>query len=335
MKHINKIQIKNFQSHRDTTIDLDKNFNCIIGSTDSGKSVIIRALRFCLFNDAKAGFIRHNCNSAKVKITFDNETQVLREKGKKVNKYSLKELDKDTQTYEDFGKEIPQEILDVMNMNLLQFDIGDEININIASQFDKFFLIQETNSVKSKVLGRLTGAHIIDHSIRELNKDKRNLGIEKKSKLEEIESTKERLKGYEGIEDRQKELDGIKGKIEGVEKDIETLGSYYEVRDLVEDFNVKSKIAKHFQERLGEVDVEKYEGVIEGVRDNIDGLIRLGELSGDIELNEKYSKENRDSKKDLTNFWNVCIIDLKKIGKCPTCFRDLKEGDVERIVQQI
>ena len=43
---INSIKIQNFQSHKNTTIKLKPGVNIITGSSDCGKSVDIRALKW-------------------------------------------------------------------------------------------------------------------------------------------------------------------------------------------------------------------------------------------------------------------------------------------------
>ena len=47
---IKKIQIQNFQSHKETTLKLDPGVNIIVGTTDSGKTSILRALRWVIWN---------------------------------------------------------------------------------------------------------------------------------------------------------------------------------------------------------------------------------------------------------------------------------------------
>ena len=45
-----RLEIKNFQSHKNTTIDFDKNINSICGETDNGKSAVIRAIKWIVEN---------------------------------------------------------------------------------------------------------------------------------------------------------------------------------------------------------------------------------------------------------------------------------------------
>ena len=47
---ITKIEIKNFQSHKNTVLEFDKGVNVICGESDNGKSAVIRAIRWVVEN---------------------------------------------------------------------------------------------------------------------------------------------------------------------------------------------------------------------------------------------------------------------------------------------
>jgi len=47
---IKTLSIQNYQSHKDSTLEFDPGVNVIVGSTDSGKTAIIRALRWLIWN---------------------------------------------------------------------------------------------------------------------------------------------------------------------------------------------------------------------------------------------------------------------------------------------
>jgi ABC-type transporter Mla maintaining outer membrane lipid asymmetry ATPase subunit MlaF len=49
--NIKKLIIENFQSHKYTEVDFSEGFNIIFGPSDYGKSAIIRALRWVLYNE--------------------------------------------------------------------------------------------------------------------------------------------------------------------------------------------------------------------------------------------------------------------------------------------
>jgi len=48
---INKIILKNFKSHKDSTINLDNGISLIIGSNGAGKSTILEAISYALFKE--------------------------------------------------------------------------------------------------------------------------------------------------------------------------------------------------------------------------------------------------------------------------------------------
>src|SRR5205085_9883685 len=50
---ITELEIKGYQSHEDTKIAFTGGLNAIVGPSDSGKSAILRALRFVLYNEPK------------------------------------------------------------------------------------------------------------------------------------------------------------------------------------------------------------------------------------------------------------------------------------------
>ena len=62
---ITKIEIKNFQSHKHTVIDFSNGVNVIIGSSDCGKSAIIKAMRWCITNSPAGNSFRSNFASEK------------------------------------------------------------------------------------------------------------------------------------------------------------------------------------------------------------------------------------------------------------------------------
>ena len=57
---LTSLTIKNFQSHKDSTLQFSPNVNVILGHNDSGKSAIFRAIDFVVFNSLSGdSFVRH------------------------------------------------------------------------------------------------------------------------------------------------------------------------------------------------------------------------------------------------------------------------------------
>lgn len=59
MKRFERLLIENFQSHEQTEVFFTEGLNVFVGPSDSGKSAILRALRWVLYNEPKGtDFIR-------------------------------------------------------------------------------------------------------------------------------------------------------------------------------------------------------------------------------------------------------------------------------------
>ena len=56
---IKNLLLKNFQSHIDSKIEFDSGFNVICGSSDSGKSALLRALMWVIANRPSGDSIKN------------------------------------------------------------------------------------------------------------------------------------------------------------------------------------------------------------------------------------------------------------------------------------
>lgn len=208
MKYIKSIEIKNFQSHKNTRISFENGLNVICGPSDNGKSAIIRALKWVLYNEPKGtDFITQGENSCRVSITLSDGTIVTRERSGGKNIYRLCDKDGKETTFEGFGTEIPPEILNAHGIIKLHIDSSSSQCINIADQLEAPFLISQPGSVKAKAIGKLVGVDVIDEAIKELGKEMTSLQSQEKSTQSELNIIKEQLKAYENLPRLKEYLD--------------------------------------------------------------------------------------------------------------------------------
>ena len=86
IKKIKKVQIRNFQSHDDLTLDIAPMLTTIVGPSDAGKSAVIRAIRWALFNEPSGTqYMRVGTDNTSVLITFTDGTTLLRARNKSEN----------------------------------------------------------------------------------------------------------------------------------------------------------------------------------------------------------------------------------------------------------
>lgn len=72
-RHIVKLQIINFQDHKNTIINFKPGMNLLVGSSDSGKSAILRALNFIFHNIPNKGkdFVRFGSTECTITVWFN------------------------------------------------------------------------------------------------------------------------------------------------------------------------------------------------------------------------------------------------------------------------
>jgi len=197
MVALKTLRLQNFQTHLDTTLEFNPNFNCIIGSSRSGKSSITRALDFLFYNDWDASYLRFGSTEAVITAVLSNGIIVVRTKGEGINKVVLKDTAGKEATWQDFGINLPREVADIFSVFLVEADADNFLKVNIADQDDRLFLLYPAgnskvavSSLRTKVLSRLAGLHWIDYALKDLNKDKKD----RSSQSQVLEVANETLK---------------------------------------------------------------------------------------------------------------------------------------------
>lgn len=199
---IQSIDIENFQSHKKTHIDFSPGVTSIIGSSDSGKTAVLRALNWVINNRPGGDAFRSNWGGeTNVRVSFD-DSRVIRTKSKKDNLYAL-----DADEFKAFGQGVPQEILNALNMD-------DE---NIQAQMDSPFLFSASDGEVARRLNQAANLEKIDTSqsfvhskirscsasLKQISATIENLD-EEISQIDFIEKADEKLKWIEELEDKVK-----------------------------------------------------------------------------------------------------------------------------------
>lgn len=142
---LKKIQIKNFQGHEDSTLDLSLGINIIAGENDQGKTAVIRALRWVILNrPLGTSFIRHGAKWAEVSLTLDvdgKEFIITRRRSSSENSYSITTPDGEVTKFENFGSDPPE-----MVQSLLKLE-----NLNIQTQFEPYLITQPSGQITALI----------------------------------------------------------------------------------------------------------------------------------------------------------------------------------------
>lgn len=162
---INSIKIQNFQSHKNTTLKLNPGVNIITGSSDCGKSVVIRALKWLVYNKPRGDSFRSTWGGeTSVRIKLDGNTTLIREKDKE-NKYEIINKEKSS-VFKALGTVIPSEISSIINMD----------EINLQQQFDSSFLLSQSPGEVALHFNRIAKLSQINASLKQIQSWIRKIG---------------------------------------------------------------------------------------------------------------------------------------------------------------
>ena len=359
---IKRIEIKNFQKHKDLSINLDK-FNLIIGPSSSGKSSIFRALRFLFYGEWDKTFANTINEPVVIKIVLDNNIEIIREK-KHLDSYPLSvafiKNGSDVYKFEKFGNVIPQ-LFNIINISPIAID-NSNIEINFSNQDDKHFILSESKYIKAKFIGRLFGAHLISNTISLMSKDKKRLARDLDYIDKEIENIKSEIEKYNNLDKKKELLDKIKSlqerydKIENIKNRIinykeekKELEEYVKNIKNINIFNLKLTLIKYKK-------ITKFKEISEKINKLSNISISLStekikefkdKLSKIKELNKKNNKI-KDINQNILNFENILetiIVEYNnikekiksKISMCPVCKQplsaDIKDKVIEKLVK--
>lgn len=192
------LDIKNYQSHKNTHIDFCTTTNSLIGDSNSGKTSVLRALSWAITNrPAGDAAVSHWARNEKGNQTEDMEVTVTtdqhvitRSKTKLGNFYIV-----DGKKLEAVGMDVPAEVSQAFNMS----------DVNIQKQMDAPFLLAETPGNVAKFFNQLVHLDSIDAYLQSVESKKRSTRTELDFRRQQRESTEKQLTTLDWVP-RAKEL---------------------------------------------------------------------------------------------------------------------------------
>lgn len=277
LNYIKSITIQNFQSHQLSKLEFDKGLNVIVGPSDQGKSAIIRAAKWVLFNEPRGSeFIRHGESFAKVTIEMNNGYIISRERSSSKNRYTLTDSEGNINTYEGFGNDVPEEIKKAHGINKVMIDTDSNVSLNLGEQLEGPFLVSETGAVRAKAIGRLTGVHVIDKALRDCISDIKKENQNQSRLSKEVDEIKEKLESYKFLDELNEQII----KKEEIQKKVEELVKKHkkitEANGELGNINKNVKEIKLFLDGLK--DLTKIEKLIIELKDKSSWLKKLQQL---------------------------------------------------------
>jgi len=250
---LTKIELENYRGYKKETIEFTNGLNTFIGDGASGKSSILKAIKFVIENDQsgknpstwildKKDKIKKGEHCA-VTLYTDTGHKIKRERTSSKNMYVID----NKEPLFNFGKSgIPEEVKEIFNIN----------DVNLQSQFEPHFLISEKPGQIAKTLNKMVNLEIIDKSISNIKSIVREIKRDK-------ENSDNNLKKYEEELTKFQFLDTM-------EKDINILGDIIEKKTFFEkknkDLTTKKNSIQEYNKSISEIEkVSRNKKVVDSI----------------------------------------------------------------------
>lgn len=332
---INKVTIKNFQSHRNTELNFVPGINIITGASDNGKSSIIRSIDWAINNQPRGFAFKSDFSKdselTSVRVEFDNNKFIERVRSNKLSGsgYYLTPEHDEKDPLQALGSDVPEEIKTLT-------DIQD---YNIQGQHDHYFLLQNTAGEVAKIFNDIIGLDINDVFVK-------IKGIISKSKDginnadEEINTLKQDLKQYDNLNEIQEEVERLEKYLE--ERDLlrqerkeltQIVQSYNDVEKKIEQLDDWLEIKKDSAELFKLVD-EQNDDIreLEFIKNIVDEYDNLEQEIKNLDLELEFKdlilsvvEEIQQVKKDQIEFENLIL----EIERFETLENDIEYSDAK------
>jgi len=305
---LNQIRLKNFQGHRESTIDFCDGVNVVVGESDSGKSSIIRALNWVLTNKPRGNsFINEKANSVSVDVKMDGIVINRQRTDKSTGSYKVGKSN-----YSVMGNDIPEEALRVLNLS----------DINLQAQLDTHFLILDTPGKVAQYLNGITKLDKLTDASDKLRSKHRESKRELDTIVNDIQGMEEYLNS--GVVEILEELISIYDKVVAIADKRDVL-----IARISEIKRILVELKKIEESNIPVDKVDELEELLSDIG------IKISQLE---ELKNKYNEVHRilihiksvdkilkEDKTDL-KLGEIELVKIKKqLTKCPYCGQVLTE----------
>lgn len=294
---INEISIQNFQSHKQTNISFVNGLNVITGSSDSGKSSVLRALLWVVNNRPSGDSIK-NWNSSPKDIVhvqllvdnfFINKTRV---NGK--SSYNYKNEEGDSLCYDAIKTDVPEEISEQLNLS----------EFNIQTQHQPYFLLNDSGGEIAKKLNDLVGLSVIDNLFKNLNSSITRTDRELQRVELSIKEAEESINSLSYLDEVAEDVDSLTLIVKEYE---ELMESVFVINSSLEAYDFVEKEVKTYKKFL---DVEDSIEILLDMIEKQYNELKENTLSIESSI-ERYSsveEEFKEYKKFIENEESISIL---------------------------
>ena len=187
-----KVNIKNYQAIKEATLEFLPGITVIVGSSNNGKSSIIRAIQGAINNQGGNKFINYDADSCEVTIE-DLGHKVVWKKSKKQGKsaYII-----DGQELSKIGQKQIEDVANVLNMREIEIN-NEKVRINFWKQLDYPFMVGKNPYQLFDFISRSKEQEAIANLESSLVTDKKTASSAVAYSIAQIDNVSKTLNGLE------------------------------------------------------------------------------------------------------------------------------------------
>ena len=300
----------NFQSHRESILDLSSKVNVLIGSSDTGKTAIILRLLNWVINNRPGGdsFRSSWGGDTWGYIEIDNFL-IGRCKTSKDNIYTITDPDGKEQVFKAMGQNVPEPIQQLLNFS----------ELNLQKQFDQPFLLSLSPGEAGRYFNKIANLDKISLSETNIARTIRQEASDLKYSENELKNKNKEIQEYDWLD----EADGRLTVLENAQKEIQSLTrEESDLSDLI--INITE-----CQEQLDEIEPlwkakEKVKQLLENeneIKELKERQLKLERTISSIENTEfELMKTKAELKLKRERFHKIMPL------TCPLCGQEIKKG---------
>ena len=200
---IAKVEIENFQSHKNTVLEFVPGTNVVIGESDAGKSAIFRAINWVITNRPLGDGFRSDWGGDTRVVIYTAEGDVIeRIKTATKNLYIV-----NGKPLTAFGSEVPEQVSEILRMD----------EANIQSQMDVPFLLAVSPGEAARLLNKAASIDDIDYTISNLRGECQKVSNDIKFNEGKLKDYQKQIKQYDNLPELEEKLE----RVEEAEKELE------------------------------------------------------------------------------------------------------------------
>lgn len=208
---LDKLTVKNFQSHENTEVEFSHGVNAIMGKSRQGKTSLTRALRWVADNTPKGkGHVRHGETECVVGLTTSEGNEVVRKRNSSFNGYYVNGEEAKA------GRTVPERVQEILQLD----------EVNWQGEHDGPYLLNETAPEVARKLNEVTDLDSITKSLKLISRWSKQNKASLKSDTFSLEESLEDLKDYQNLKDfdlRLSELEELDSDVSYLYEDINRL----------------------------------------------------------------------------------------------------------------